>query len=301
MAFKKAVRHAVKLKIGVQGPSGSGKTYGALMLARHMVGPEGKIAVIDTENGSASLYSDRTPFDVLDLTPPFTSKRYADAVAEAIEAGYDIIVIDSISPQWNGEGGILQRKEQLDAQGRGNSYTNWAAFSAEHTKFLQMIVDAPIHMIATLRSKSEYVVEQNEKGKAVPRKVGMAAVQREGAEYEFSIVFDVSMAHGAQTTKDRTGLFPTDEVVDLANKKTGKRITDWLASGVELPPVDLRPRLPGTAAKLGGYGGQAIADVPTEALETILKGFREVDPDKFSDIIETIGEELANRAGSGEV
>jgi len=228
MQFKRAVRTEAKLKILITGASGSGKTLGALALAKTLAG-NGTVAVIDTENGSASLYADRYAFDVLNLAPPFTSARYLEAMEAAASAGYAVLVIDSLSHQWNGEGGILARKEELDKRPGSNSYTNWATFTKEHTAFVGRLVQLPVHVIGTLRSKQDYVLETNDKGKQQPKKVGMAPVQREGLEYEFSTVFDVQMDHRAAASKDRTGLFG-DELVDLVKPEAGKRLLAWLAS-----------------------------------------------------------------------
>lgn len=232
--FRRASREQVKLKIGIQGPSGSGKTLGALAIAFGLA-PSGKVAVIDTENGSASLYADRYGFDVLELTPPYTSKRYLDALAEAAEAGYEVVILDSISHQWAGEGGILDRKGVMDQRPGSNSYTNWAGFTKEHEEFKAKILNSPVHVIATLRAKQDYIVETNDRGKAQPKKVGLAPVQREGMEYEFSVVFELQMDHKASVSKDRTGLFQED-IVDLLDKGVPKRIRDWLASGKAATP-----------------------------------------------------------------
>lgn len=226
--FKKAERSQSRLKLGIQGPSGSGKTDGALALARGLAGPNGKIAVADTENGSAALYSDRYDFDVLNIEPPYLSSKFNEVIDAAAAAGYDVLIIDSISHQWEGEGGILSRKEAVDARG-GNSYTNWSKFTKEHNEFVGKILSAPIHIIATMRSKQDYVLEANEKGKQTPRKVGMKAIQREGAEYQLTVNLDVQMDHRAKASKDRTGLFG-DALWDLRDPKTSKMIVDWLAS-----------------------------------------------------------------------
>ncbi len=228
--FSPATRKAVKLKIAIQGPSGSGKTLGALALAQGLASG-GKIAVIDTENGSASLYADRYSFDTLDLRPPYTSARYLDAITAAAEAGYTVVVIDSLSHEWVGEGSILSRKEGDDARPGANSYTNWAKYTKEHEGFKAGILAAPIHVIATMRAKQDYILETNEKGKQQPRKIGLAPIQREGMEYEFTTVWEVQMTHRATTSKDRTGLFG-DEPVDLLSPALPKRLLEWLGSAV---------------------------------------------------------------------
>lgn len=315
--FKKATRQAVKLKIGMQGPSGSGKTLGALALAKALA-PAGKVAVIDTENGSASLYGDRYEFDTLSLGAPYTSARYADAIDAAVEAGYEVIILDSISHQWMGEGGILSRKEALDARPGSNSYTNWASFTKEHETFKAKLLNCPAHLIATVRAKQDYVIEQNERGKSTPRKVGMAPVQRDGMEYEFSIVFELQMDHRAAVSKDRTGLFNDGTPIDLTDRKVGARINDWLSTGAAqtVAIVDgvkaavatamasgLPTKLPGAPKQLRGYGGQVIADVPTPALQSILQDLRTLEDEprkKFEPVIEAIGDVLAERAAADE-
>lgn len=274
--FKKAERKQIKLKIGITGPSGSGKTMSALRLTRGLVGPKGKIAFGDTENGSASLYSDKFDFDVVEIKPPYTVDKFISVVDSALKAGYDALVLDSISHQWKGEGGILNKKEQMDARG-GNSFTNWGKLTPEQEKFLASILHSNIHIISTLRSKQEYIVEQNDKGKQAPRKVGLAPIQREGMEYEFTTVFDVAMNHEAETSKDRTGLF-TDKVFQIT-EKTGEELAAWISSGkfVEAAP-DPKPATQQTkgtpytgnpaeyVVKVGKkYVGQAFKDMqPTE-------------------------------------
>lgn len=230
-SFKKAERKKVKLKVGLTGPSGSGKTYSALELATG-IGP--RVALIDTENDSASLYSDRFDFDTLEISAPYTIEKYISAMKLAESEGYDVVIVDSLSHAWAGEGGILDVKNKMDARG-GNSYTNWGKLTPEQEKLVSTILGLKIHLIANLRSKQDYVLELNEKGKSTPRKVGMAPIQREGMEYEFTTVFDIGMDHSATASKDRTGLF-SGQYFQI-EKKTGKQLMDWLASGKEPAPL----------------------------------------------------------------
>lgn len=232
-APRKAQKHSVKLKMAIQGPSGSGKTEGALALATNFT-PNAKILVVDTENDSASLYADRYEFDTISLTAPYTSERYKKAMQVAAAGGYDVLIVDSLTQQWDGEGGILRRKEEKDRSG-GNSFTNWASFTPEHTGFMEFIKQLPVHTICTMRTKQAYVLEKNDRGKETPRKVGLDPIQRDGTEYEYTIVFDVNMAHRATTSKNRTTLFQTDDPIDLASPKVAGEIRDWLANG--LPPM----------------------------------------------------------------
>lgn len=230
---RKAQKHSVKLKMAIQGPSGSGKTEGALALAKNFI-PNAKVLVVDTENDSASLYADRYEFDTISLSAPYTSDRYRKAMQAAIDGGYDVLIVDSLTQQWDGEGGILRRKEALDRQPGSNSYTNWSTYTPEHTAFVEFIKQLPIHTICTLRTKQEYVLEPNAKGKQTPRKVGLAPIQRDGLEYEFTIVFEVGMGHQATSSKNRTTLFSDDESLDLTSPEIAGQVRDWLANG--LPP-----------------------------------------------------------------
>lgn len=229
MQIKKAERKAVKIKLALTGPSGSGKTMSALLLAKGLVG-EGKILVIDTEDGSANLYADHPllegmEFDVLEIEAPYTTQKYIKAIEAGEREKYDCIIVDSISHAWRGEGGLLAKKEAMDSRG-GNSYTNWGPITKEHEAFKAKLVHAGTHLIVTMRSKQDYILELNEKGKQAPKKVGMAPIQRDGMEYEFTTVFDIGMDHQYMVSKDRTGLF--DGAVEPVTFKTGQKIRAWL-------------------------------------------------------------------------
>lgn len=224
--FQKATRKKAKLKLAISGPSGSGKSYGALRLA---CGMSSKVAVLDTENGSASLYSDRFAFDVLDVPPPYDQSKFIDGVKAAVAGGYEVVVIDSASHFWEG---ILAYKDALDKRG-GNSFTNWNEAGNKFKAILDAILQSPIHVICCLRSKQDYVLETNERGKQTPRKVGLAPIMRDGVEYEFTTVFDVDMAHQTKTSKDRTGLFG-DSIFQIT-EDTGKQLLAWLDKGEEAP------------------------------------------------------------------
>lgn len=255
--FKPATRQSTWLKLGIQGPSGSGKTEGALLLATALA-PTGRIALIDTENGSASLYADRFKFDTLTLSPPYTSKRYIQALAAAVTAGYEAAVIDSLSHQWMGDGGILGRKEQVDVRG-GNQWTNWAPFTKEHEWFKGKLLNAPIHIISTLRTKTEYVLEKNAKGKDAPKKMGTVPIQREGMEYEFSLVFELQMDHMAGVSKDRTGIFD-GRLVDLRDPAVAQELLDWHASGAPVAAV-VEPAKEGEAVGRVGLDPEMEAEI----------------------------------------
>lgn len=224
--FKKAERKQVKLKLAITGVSGGGKTYSSLLIAKGLC-PGGRIALLDSENESASLYAD-TPgmpeFDTDIIAPPFLTDRYIQKIKQAEKDGYDVLIIDSISHQWTGEGGILDRVDKEKQANPKAQFTVWSKYTPEHERFKQAILQTPIHIICTMRSKTGYVV-----GEKIKR-AGMESVQREGMDYEFTVVFDMEAeGHFVTVSKDRTGLFdrqhfiPTDE--------TGAKIREWMLAG----------------------------------------------------------------------
>lgn len=219
--FTKAARKGSHLKLAITGPAGSGKTYSALRLAKGIT-QNGRIALIDTENQSASLYATDFDFDVVHVEPPFTMDKLTKPTVAALEADYDVLIIDSASHFWNG---VLEYKSQLDKRG-GNSYTNWAEANKNYDLMIRAILFSKIHVIVCMRSKMEYVLEENDRGKQVPKKVGMAPIMRDGVEYEFTTVFDLDIAHQAQVSKDRTKLF--GEMIFQITESTGLQLRSWL-------------------------------------------------------------------------
>jgi len=235
MQIRKAVRKKAKLRLGLVAPSGAGKTYSALQIA---FGLGGKVGLIDTEHGSGDLYAHLGDYDIINLSAPYTVAKYRDAIKAFEEAGYGVIIIDSLSHAWAGEGGLLDKQGKIADSGRGNSYTAWRTITPEHNGLIEAMLQSPAHIIATMRAKVEYVIEKNERGKDMPRKVGMAPVQRDGMDYEFTVVFDLDANHNATASKDRTGLF--DGQWFVPGKQTGEQLLEWLESGQEPPPA---PRL----------------------------------------------------------
>ncbi len=236
MSFRKAERKRAKLRLGITGPAGSGKTYGALLIA---FGLGGKIAMIDTENGSGDLYANVGDYDVCTLTAPYEIEKYLEAIHEAENAGYDIIIIDSLSHAWSGEGGLLDKQAKITASSRsGNSYMAWRQVTPLHNRLIDAMLGSKCHIIATMRSKTEYIQTENERGYKEIRKVGLAPVQREGMDYEFGTVFDLTANHNATVSKDRTGIF--DGEIFTISQDTGKILKQWLDTGVD---AELRANL----------------------------------------------------------
>lgn len=221
MNLRQAKRSVAKIKIGLQSPSGGGKTMSALLLAKGLCGSWNKIAVIDTENSSADLYSHMGSYCVLPLSPPYTPERYIEAIDVCLNAEMQVIIIDSISHEWDSTGGILEIHSNM----MGNSFTNWAKVTPRHNNFVQKILQSDCHIIATMRSKQDYVLAEKN-GKQVPEKVGLKSIGREGTDYEFTLVLDININHLAKSNKDRTGLF--DKLPEFTiTEKTGERILKW--------------------------------------------------------------------------
>ena len=219
MTFTKATKTKSKLRLALTGTAGSGKSLGSLLIAK---GLGGRIAMIDTENGSGNVYSDICDYDICNLSAPYDPRKYIQCIHEAEKLGNDIIIIDSISHESNGEGGCLDLHTRECASGKGNSFTAWSKITPLHNLFVQALTASPCHIIATIRSKTDHVI--NESRQVI--KVGLAPVQRDNIEYEFSTVFDISMAHLATVNKDRTGLFP-DTPFEIT-PDIGAKLRKWL-------------------------------------------------------------------------
>lgn len=230
MGFQKATKAAAKLRLGLIGPAGSGKTYTALRIA---AGLGGKIAVIDTERGSASLYVGERgiAFDVLELES-YEVEKFLEAIQAAVDGGYSVLVIDSLSHAWAGKGGILEYVDKAGKRNQGGgNFGAWRDATPRHNALVDAILGAPLHVICTLRSKVEYVVE-NVGGRNQVRKVGLQPVQRDGLEYEFTVVGDVTQEHDLVVTKTRAA-FLKDAVIREAGEDLGKQLAAWLADGTD--------------------------------------------------------------------
>ena len=249
----RATKCRAKLRLGMSGPAGSGKTYSALLIA-HGLG--GRIGLIDTEHGSGDLYADLLPegYDVLQLTPPFTPSRYIEAIHAFEATGVQTLIIDSLSHAWSGEGGSLDRHGKL-ADRSGNSWQAWRQVTPEHNALVEAMLQSPCHVIATMRAKTEYVQEKDERtGRQVVRKIGLAPVMRDGIEYEFTIFMELDSQHLAHVGKDRTRLF--DGMILRPDSDTGRELLAWLDSGAQEPvriglPAEQRARLRDNIAQAG--------------------------------------------------
>jgi nucleoside-triphosphatase THEP1 len=257
MGFKKATKSAAKLRLGLVGPAGSGKTMTALRIA-HGLG--GRVAVIDTERGSASLYSGERglDFDVLELDS-YEAEHFIGAIRQAEQAGYDVLIIDSLSHAWAGKGGILEFVDQAAKRSGGGSFSGWRDATPRHNQLVDAILGAKLHVICTLRSKVEHVIEQVN-GRTQVRKVGLQPVQRDGLEYEFTVVADVTQDHELIITKTRAAWLK-DKIIREAGEELGQQLAAWLSDGLPSPVVSAQTPAR-TADATGGTGGGQPVEEP---------------------------------------
>lgn len=245
MTFTPAKKSQAKLRAALYGPSGSGKTFTALRMA---TGIGGRIAVIDTEYGSASKYADRFQFDTVRLTEP-TVENYQNLIAEAGKAGYSVLIIDSMSHGWQE---LLDEMEKLTKSTKyaGNSFRAWGEITPKQKDFVQAILACPCHIIATMRSKTEWAIESDDRTKKTrPVRVGLAPEQGKGIEYEFDLLMVLSTDHTATIEKDRTGKYQ-DKTIEKPGEDFGRELAAWLSDGNE-PMVKIvqKPAEPPKAEK----------------------------------------------------
>ena len=222
LSLRKSSKKQAKIKLALAGCSGSGKTYSSLLLAYGMTNDWSKIAIIDTENGSADLYAHLGNYNVLNLKSPFTPESYIRAIEVCEGAGMEVIIIDSISHCW-------EYLLEFHAAMQGNSFTNWGKITPRQNALIQKILNSNCHIISTMRTKQDYVLNEKN-GKLVPEKVGLKTIMRDGIDYEFTIVLDVDMKHFARASKDRTNLF-ADKPEFIITPDTGKTILNWCNEG----------------------------------------------------------------------
>ncbi len=274
--IKRAQRSQARLRMAIAGVSGSGKTMSALRLAKGIVqmlldtgqlqgGFDGKICLIDSERKSAQLYAHVVPFDTIELEPPYSVDRYQEALTEVERAGYAVCIIDQISHAWAGPGGQLEWIDTLKASAK-NAISPWSKVTPVQQEFYDRMLRSPMHLVLTMRSKAEWVIDdvvvEGGRTKKVPRKIGLSPVQREGIEYEFTTMLDIELeSHMATASKDRTGLF-ADRTMKI-DEDVGRRVAEWLMTGVK-PAEPL-----GAPAPKSNDPDQATADLKalTEKLE----------------------------------
>jgi hypothetical protein len=227
MQLRKATRKKAKIRLGLSAVSGGGKTYSAILIAKGLCGDLSKVAIIDTENGSADLYAHLGDYNVLPLTAPFTPERYIEAIRACEKEGMEVIIVDSISHEWDGKGGCLEIVEQL-----GGKYQDWAKVTPRHQAFIEAILHSSAHIITTVRRKQDYEMTKDSNGKIKVEKGGLREITREGFEYELTINLELDMKHNATASKDRTNLF-MNKPAFVPTEKTGEQIAQWCEQGEE--------------------------------------------------------------------
>lgn len=230
ITFSPATKEAAKARIALCGPSGSGKTYTALSLAAAL---SEKVAVIDTERGSASKYVGLNGWKFDTVKPDSYSPRsLVELLGVAAGAGYEVVIIDSLSHYWEGADGML---EQVDRKSGSNKFTSgWKEMRPEERKMIDALISYPGHVIATLRTKTEYVIVENDRGKKEPQKVGMKPIQRDGIEYEFDVIGELDTENTLRITKSRIHTL-TNAVIPMPGEELARQIDEWLSDGVQVP------------------------------------------------------------------
>jgi hypothetical protein len=227
MILRKATRKKAKIRLGLSAVSGAGKTYSALLIAKGICGDWNKIAIIDSENNSADLYAHLGDYNVLPISAPFTPEKYVEAIHSCEKAGMEVIIIDSISHEWDGKGGCLEIVESL-----GGKYQDWAKVTPRHQAFVEGILYSPAHIITTVRRKQDYEMIKDNNGKVKVEKSGLREITREGFEYELTINLEMDTHHNASASKDRTNLF-MGKPAFVPGEKTGELIAQWCEQGEE--------------------------------------------------------------------
>lgn len=236
---KKAKREKIYVKIALMAPSGGGKTYGSLRLATGMAeeikketGKDAKILMANTEQKRGYYYANEFDYDIVDIDAPHNPEKYVELIEFAVSEGYDILIIDSTSHEWEGKGGCLELQQQA-----GGTYQAWAKVTPRHNKFITAIADSPIHIIATMRGKDQYEINKDDRGKTSVQKLGVGAKQRDGFEYEFTCTFLIDQkTNCAEVQKDNTHIFE-HEGATILTENHGKKIMQWANSGEGYTPV----------------------------------------------------------------
>lgn len=262
MAFqvKKAKREKIYVKLALMAPSGGGKTYGGLRLASGMAdeikketGKDAKILLANTEQKRGYYYANEFDYDIVDIEPPHNPEKYVELIDFAVSEGYDILIIDSSSHEWEGKGGCLELQQQA-----GGTYQAWGKITPRHNRFIDAIADSPIHIIATMRGKDQYEVNKDDRGKTSVQKLGVGAKQRDGFEYEFTCTFLIDQkTNCAEVQKDNTHIFE-GEGPTLLTENHGRKIIQWANSGEGYTPVAKKDTTEPPADKLSSLKDEII-------------------------------------------
>ena len=284
---KKAIREKIYTKIALMAPSGGGKTYSALRLAtgmadeiKKLTGKEARILMGNTEQKRGYYYANEFSYDIVDIEAPHNPEKYVDLIDYAVDEGYDILIIDSSSHEWEGKGGCLDLQAQA-----GGTYQSWGKVTPRHNKFIEALTESPIHIIATMRGKDQYeMVKDDKTGKASVQKLGIGAKQRDGFEYEFTCTFLIDQkTNAAEAQKDNTHLFE-GQGATILTEKHGEQIIKWANSGeehVETPEEKLKKQQNMVFDLIVSLGGSKNKDVVDLLKTSGLKNPKECDDSKI--------------------
>jgi len=261
--FTKATKSQAKARIALAGPSGAGKTYWALQIATDLA-EGGEIAVIDTERSSASLYADKFDFSTLSMAPPYDPNRLVSILKEAEDAGFAVVVIDSLTHFWSGKGGVLDIVNQATSKGK-NSYTAWADGTPLHQAMIDAILAFNGHVIVTMRAKTEYTMDKNANGRTEITKLGMAPQQRDGIEYEFTLFLDVDLQHRVTVSKSRCSTLADRTFTTHEGNELMGEFVNWLGAGDELISKNQKDGIDGKIRLLSDSGRHALKGLWSEA------------------------------------
>lgn len=269
IVFAPAVRERIKARVLVFGPSGSGKSYTSLLLASHLAGDE-PFGVIDSEDGRARLYADDFNFSQYEMAPPYHPQHYINAIARAEEAGIKVLVIDSITPEWDGTGGVKEIVDEAKGRFGGNQHSAWSVGTPLHNKFIEAILRSKCHIICTARSKTEWMVEEDERGKKKYIKVGLAPTQRDTIEYEFDLCLLMDMENNGMVSKSHAGkIWPPGSIIEKPGADLAAQLKKWLGEGAEpsFTPESAGDE-PGSEGS-AGESGDELSDAPTIPTDVI--------------------------------
>lgn len=285
VTFQKAERKKSKLRLAISGPTGSGKTKAALRIA---TGIGGRIAVLDTENGSASLYADEFDFDVINLRAPYAPERFTDVIKAAEANGFTTLIIDSVTHEWSGVGGCLEIVDKLaGTTHKGNAWSAWNEVTPRHRNFIDSMLQSNIHIIVTMRSKMDTAQEVDSKGKKRVVTLGLKAEQRDGIEYEFTVVLDLLHdCHYALAKKDRTELFAGKDP-DVITQETGKMLLNWLNSGKADATLTKQQ-----ATELQGLFDQAGIDTHKYCLKRGIGSLQDIKQSVFNETVDQLRQKI---------
>lgn len=237
--FSKAQKSEAKARIAMSGPSGSGKTYTGLVWARTLA-EGGPVAVIDTERGTSRKYADVFDFDIQLITPPYHPDKLIQALADAEAEGYPATLIDSMTHFWSGPGGVLEIVDEAKARFRGNSHAAWQVGTPLQQRMVDAVLMHPGHVIAAMRAKTEWLMQEDSRGKTQPVKVGLSPQQRDGIEYEFDLMLDIDLEHRASVGKTRFDVFADRTFSKEEAEAAAGDFLKWLTDGE--PLADLAAR-----------------------------------------------------------